>query len=140
MRAEREQFLEEFIRLEGRGVSPGDPCELCRNEGMYHCIDCLSANFFCEGCMTRVHAFNPFHVIEVSPCILRVIFDDSHTSVGIEMEWPVFREVLSQASRLRPTTRSPSLRLVHKPPEEYQGIHCCPHQRDSPCRPRVLWV
>lgn len=63
---ERELFLEEFIRLEGRGVSTDGKCELCRNEGAYRCIDCLAVQFLCGGCMSRVHSFNPFHIIEVS--------------------------------------------------------------------------
>ena len=69
-RTERKLFLEEFIRLEGRGVFTDDHCELCRKEGMFRCTDCVAVQFLCGGCMSRVHSFNPFHVIEVSSRIL----------------------------------------------------------------------
>lgn len=64
-RAERELFLEELIRLEGRGITANDHCELCRNEGIYRCVDCLTIQLLCGRCLTSVHSFNPFHVIEV---------------------------------------------------------------------------
>jgi hypothetical protein len=73
--AEQETFLDEEIRLEGRGIftSPPDRCELCRKEGEYRCVDCFAVLFLCEGCMTRIHAFHPVHVIEVSLHIIRVV-------------------------------------------------------------------
>jgi len=66
---DRDLYLDELIRLEGRGVFTNNLCELCRNGGMYRCLDCLAVQLLCPGCMSRVHSFNPFHVIEVSPSV-----------------------------------------------------------------------
>jgi len=68
---ERETYLKESIRLEGRGMFTDDHCELCHKEGVYRCVDCFAVQFLCEGCMSRVHSFNPLHVIEVSLPTLR---------------------------------------------------------------------
>ena len=65
-RAERRAFLEELTRLEGRGIFTNGKCELCRKDGEYRCVDCLAIQFLCGDCMTRVHSFDPLHVIEVS--------------------------------------------------------------------------
>ena len=37
---------------------------------MYRCVDCLAVQFLCGGCLSRVHSFNPLHVIEVSLLVL----------------------------------------------------------------------
>ena len=59
-------YLDELIRLEGRGIFTDNRCELCRNDGVYCCVDYLAVQFLCPGCMSRVYSFNPFHMIEVS--------------------------------------------------------------------------
>ena len=64
-RAKRDLFLEEFIRLEGRGATANDRCELCRKEGTHRCLDCIAIRLLCTGCLSRVHSFNPFHAVEV---------------------------------------------------------------------------
>jgi len=69
---ERQLFLDESIRLEGRGVIPVGRCELCRKDGHYRCLDCTAVQLLCEGCLTRVHAFHPFHTIQVSLSLLYV--------------------------------------------------------------------
>ena len=67
LKDECELFLEELMRHEGRGVFTDDGhCELCRDDGMYRCLDCIGVHFLCAGCISRVHSFNPFHTIEVS--------------------------------------------------------------------------
>ena len=73
-RDERDLFLKEFVRLEGRGVSTNGNCELCRNEGAFRCLDCVAVQFLCQECIARVHAFNPFHVIQVSLDVLLGLF------------------------------------------------------------------
>ena len=66
MKDDREIFLEELMRHEGQGVFTDGRCELCRDDGVYCCVDCLGVHFQCAGCISRVHSFNPFHTIEVS--------------------------------------------------------------------------
>jgi len=58
--------LNELIRLEARGVDPAGTCELCRKEGIYRCLDCVAVQLLCRECMTRIHTFHPFHVIQAS--------------------------------------------------------------------------
>jgi hypothetical protein len=66
---ERDLILDEFIRLESRGVlSPS--CELCSQEGEYRCVDCDAVQLLCKGCLCRVHSFHPLHEIEVSLLVL----------------------------------------------------------------------
>ena len=65
--AERDTFLNELIRLEGTGdFTTNGKCELCRNDGTYRCLDCHAVQSLCGGCLSRVHSFNPFHIVEVS--------------------------------------------------------------------------
>jgi len=65
-REDRQLVLNELIRLEGPGVDPAGRCELCRKNGAYRCLDCVAVQFLCRECMTRIHAFHPFHVIQAS--------------------------------------------------------------------------
>lgn len=83
--AERGVILEEIIRLDGRGVFTRGRCELCRQDGHYRCLDCVAVQFLCGDCMSRVHSFNPLHVIEVSFCISSEWFPAALTH-WIEME------------------------------------------------------
>lgn len=71
---ERDMLLREVTRLEGRGIFTDGRCELCRQDGLYRCLDCQAVQFLCGGCMSRVHSFNPFHVIEVGLSILYKCF------------------------------------------------------------------
>lgn len=65
---DRRVYLEELIRLEGRGIFTDEgQCELCRKDGQYRCLDCVAVQFLCSECTCSVHSFNPFHVVEVSP-------------------------------------------------------------------------
>ena len=74
MREERPLLFSELIRLEGRGVFTNGCCELCRQDGLYRCLDCVGVEFLCAGCLSRVHSFHPFHVIEVSPPLFHLQF------------------------------------------------------------------
>ncbi|KAH7919292.1 hypothetical protein BV22DRAFT_1108120 [Leucogyrophana mollusca] len=64
----RSTFLDEFIRLEGRGDNASGPfCACgCDQAARYRCKDCLSVWLRCQGCIISDHAHNPFHRIEVS--------------------------------------------------------------------------
>jgi hypothetical protein len=60
-------FLEEFIRLDGRGDSIGQShCVPCSApEPNYRCRDCYSRRLYCKDCLLHHHAQNLFHHVEV---------------------------------------------------------------------------
>ncbi|KAF7440215.1 hypothetical protein PC9H_000559 [Pleurotus ostreatus] len=67
---QRQTYLEEFYRLEGRGSANGDSnlshvCHNDENEGKYRCIDCLDTNLYCLTCILHQHCRSPLHRIEV---------------------------------------------------------------------------
>ena len=137
-RNEHDIFLNEFIRLEGRGVSAHGNCELCCNEGLFRCLDCIAVQFLCQRCMAGVHAFNPFHVIEVR---LRIFLGcGSDAFVRIEVEWCALRTILAPGYELRPTVGSPPLRSVCESTTEHQDLHYCAHKRSSSRQRRILRV
>jgi hypothetical protein len=133
-------FLEELIRLEGRGIFTDGKCELCRKVGVYRCVDCLAVQFLCTGCMSRVHSFNPFHVIEVSPLVSWVILHSPDTLANTEVERLVLRKILSPGCGSPPPARSSPCRIVYKTPAQHQDLHDYSHQRNSPRQPCILWV
>ncbi|KAG0693725.1 hypothetical protein DFH29DRAFT_985427 [Suillus ampliporus] len=66
---EREKFLKEFIRLEGRGDTmlyqtcqglPG-----CPNEAVMRCRDCEGLQLYCQGCTVMQHTATPLHHMEI---------------------------------------------------------------------------
>ncbi|KIJ50997.1 hypothetical protein M422DRAFT_44213 [Sphaerobolus stellatus SS14] len=64
-----QNFLEEFLRHEGRGDHMQSKCPNCpaRNaaEGLYCCEDCAGGHLCCQGCVLKGHACLPFHRIMV---------------------------------------------------------------------------
>lgn len=64
---ERQTFVDEFIRLEGRGKAADRLCD-CGMAASFRCNDCLSVNLSCQECIVRRHAETPFHRIKVCYC------------------------------------------------------------------------
>jgi hypothetical protein len=63
---ERDTFLQELIRLEGRGNRDlWSHCRLCSQPATMRCEDCFGGEMFCSSCMVDLHAINPLHRIEV---------------------------------------------------------------------------
>ncbi|TFK58945.1 hypothetical protein BDN72DRAFT_781409 [Pluteus cervinus] len=65
----RDQFLQESIRLEGRGLEDGATmvCGSCGESDApaYHrCESCFDFRFFCGKCIVRNHAANPLHWVQ----------------------------------------------------------------------------
>jgi hypothetical protein len=58
-------FLEEFLRLEGRGDYSQDICVCGKEAATYRCQDCHGCELFCRLCMIRTHERHPLHRIEV---------------------------------------------------------------------------
>lgn len=64
-----EDFLDEFVRTEGRGDYYNQRrCLECRVLAVqtHRCTDCFTEALFCTPCIVRLHADNPFHQIMVS--------------------------------------------------------------------------
>lgn len=71
---ERDKFLKEFIRLEGRGDAtlyqacqglPG-----CLNAPVVRCRDCEGSQLYCQGCIVVQHTVMPLHHMEV--CLISI--------------------------------------------------------------------
>ncbi|KAG1846721.1 hypothetical protein C8R48DRAFT_750579 [Suillus tomentosus] len=63
---ERSSYLDEMIRLEGRGNDIlRDECN-CKGEGklLYRCRDCFGVGMMCRTCVLDKHTHNPLHRIE----------------------------------------------------------------------------
>jgi hypothetical protein len=62
---DRDNYLQELLRLDGRAGLGGD-CGLCHAKGPeYRCEDCFGGLMFCQGCMVDLHACMPLHRVEV---------------------------------------------------------------------------
>jgi hypothetical protein len=77
----RDEYLDEFIRSEGRGNFTHNHCPSCkraanstlcqdpfeRELGMatIRCMDCFGGELVCEDCCVRNHVQNPLHMVEV---------------------------------------------------------------------------
>ncbi|KAL4261007.1 hypothetical protein AB1N83_010110 [Pleurotus pulmonarius] len=63
-----QEYLMEFVRLEGPGAITTSKCGACDldiKDGLpYRCKDCFSGLLLCEGCLLRAHYEHPLHVIE----------------------------------------------------------------------------
>jgi hypothetical protein len=80
----RDEYLDEFVRSEGRGNFTQEHCPSCKRAGSSNlfqgiinpepelgiptirCKDCFGGELVCEGCCVRDHLHNPLHMIEVS--------------------------------------------------------------------------
>ncbi|KAF8056174.1 hypothetical protein FPV67DRAFT_1432087 [Lyophyllum atratum] len=65
MDVDRDTFLDEFLRLDGRGEYTDALCPCNRStEAKYRCKDCFFGQLLCSGCVIAWHACNPLHDIE----------------------------------------------------------------------------
>ncbi|KAG1800700.1 hypothetical protein EV424DRAFT_1474813 [Suillus variegatus] len=63
-RSDSDLFLEEFLRLEGRGDYSQDICICGEEAATYRCQDCHGCELFCHLCMIRIHDRHPLHRME----------------------------------------------------------------------------
>ena len=64
---EADAYLDELLRLEGRGEFADFPC-LCgaaASEAVYRCDDCTDCRMYCQACILASHAAHPLHRIKV---------------------------------------------------------------------------
>ncbi|KAH7907679.1 hypothetical protein BJ138DRAFT_1116497 [Hygrophoropsis aurantiaca] len=63
----RDVYLQELLRLEGRGDHAADNsmCDMCQLEvGFFRCQDCFGVDLFCKECTLTKHAQSPLHRIQ----------------------------------------------------------------------------
>jgi hypothetical protein len=68
LRNRRERFLDELLRLEGRGDHRYQTkCSTCPEVAsmVYRCEDCFTDALFCQQCVVTAHRDNPLHRVEV---------------------------------------------------------------------------
>lgn len=61
---ERQDFVDEMMRLNGRG-SEGIGCQCGEVSPQFRCCDCFGVQMFCRACTLRNHAYLPLHRVEV---------------------------------------------------------------------------
>ncbi|KAF8066636.1 hypothetical protein FPV67DRAFT_1417508 [Lyophyllum atratum] len=65
---DRDLYLAEFLRLEGRGdhpdICPGHTETSELHHASYRCVDCAGGHLLCQVCMVSTHRHNPLHEIE----------------------------------------------------------------------------
>lgn len=71
----RGQYLQELVRLEGRGYSDRNSCPSChQHPAEFRCSDCFGMALLCERCCLQTHKCQPLHIIKVSfvimPCLV----------------------------------------------------------------------
>ncbi|KAF4579757.1 hypothetical protein EYR36_001576 [Pleurotus pulmonarius] len=85
-----QEYLMEFVRLEGPGAITTSKCGACDldiKDGLpYRCKDCFSGLLLCEGCLLRAHYEHPLHVIE------RRMVSSVEKDPGLGIDWGYFVE------------------------------------------------
>ncbi|KAK6964695.1 CxC2 domain-containing protein [Favolaschia claudopus] len=65
LRRLRDEYLREFLRLDGCGDAPEDLCPRCDiRTPVYRCRDCHDNNLYCKECCLALHAANPLHIVD----------------------------------------------------------------------------
>ncbi|OJA10033.1 hypothetical protein AZE42_13663, partial [Rhizopogon vesiculosus] len=62
--SDADMFLEEFLRLDGRGDYTQDGCVCGKEDAIYRCRDCHGCELLCCSCMIHIHERQPFHRME----------------------------------------------------------------------------
>ncbi|KAG2122502.1 hypothetical protein DEU56DRAFT_873615 [Suillus clintonianus] len=81
---DRDMFLLEFLRHEGRGDYASDPvCWRCHlHVPQFRCIDCFGTELYCKDCIVTLHTQNPVHRIqETHVCEPERGFNDEFTLI-----------------------------------------------------------
>ncbi|KAJ7608898.1 hypothetical protein DFH06DRAFT_929636, partial [Mycena polygramma] len=61
----RDEYLEELIRLDGRGEFENENCPSCHSKkAEFRCRMCFGQQLYCADCTVQRHAENPLHVID----------------------------------------------------------------------------
>jgi hypothetical protein len=88
----KKSYLDHLLNLENPPTETN--CSSCLNaEARFRCLDCFGPHWWCQKCLVRLHAHNPFHRPQqwndhsfenVSLCDLGYIFFLGHSSSGLK--------------------------------------------------------
>lgn len=62
---QREGYLYEMLRHDGREGLQATPCTSCGGDGSFSCSDCAYCMYYCRQCLVNCHHLMPFHRIKV---------------------------------------------------------------------------
>ena len=62
---DRQAYLNEMLRHDGREGLQATPCAGCGSNGNFSCIDCAYCMHYCRQCLVISHQLTPFHRIKV---------------------------------------------------------------------------
>lgn len=66
--SERDTYLAELIRLDGRGEHVSSICAGCHALALSRCVDCDDLQLYCHECTVSNHVRSPTHRIQVLMC------------------------------------------------------------------------
>jgi hypothetical protein len=95
---DRETFLDELLRQDGRGDymqqlwCAGDACT--STNALFRCRECLVSCLYCESCVLRMHRQMPFHHLEVCRPVPSLYYQINVRTP--EMGWHWIQALLSQ--------------------------------------------
>ncbi|OAX30619.1 hypothetical protein K503DRAFT_728235, partial [Rhizopogon vinicolor AM-OR11-026] len=62
---DRDVFLLEILRHDGRGNMASNSCGLCHADAaLFRCKDCFDLNLYCQQCIVKNHSRSPVHRVE----------------------------------------------------------------------------
>ncbi|PBK70546.1 hypothetical protein ARMSODRAFT_1018078 [Armillaria solidipes] len=65
-KSQREEFLEDILRLESPERTNHSDCDKCGLEpGEYRCLSCIDGQMLCRACIVELHRGIPFHRVEI---------------------------------------------------------------------------
>ena len=62
---DRQAYLNEMLRHDGREGLQATPCASCGGDGSFSCSDCAYCMYYCSQCLVSRHHLMPFHRIKV---------------------------------------------------------------------------
>jgi hypothetical protein len=62
---DRQAYLYEMLRHDGREGLQATPCAGCGGDGSFSCSDCAYSIYYCRQCLVSCHHLMPFHRIKV---------------------------------------------------------------------------
>ena len=62
---DRQAYLHEMLRHDGREGLQATPCTSCGGDGSFSCSDCAYCMYYCRPCLISHHRLMPFHRIKV---------------------------------------------------------------------------
>ena len=62
---DRQAYLYEMLRHDGRGELEATSCTGCSGDGSFSCSDCAYCTSYCRQCLITSHRLMPFHRIKV---------------------------------------------------------------------------